>query len=346
MTGFALLKPCLKPSLSLRRQLLLSFGSAASVTLLTVTVVACVITYLSGKTVADYSENILGQQLTRKLENNSKYAAKTLSDYIDNLEKMVQLTVEIVQDRIVNYPFDGWEEDLYVPFRDMDSGTNKYPLKSPLLPLDWEVVANVNESNLDEHFQERAKWAESFFPVSSLPSYFFQGVCDPKETNVSSHHYYKNCTDANNDWRTGGVVAPTRSSKGLYEKAEDIGILLKPIFEAHEDLFLIGVYFRNSGAGSFVQYPGPSTTWGALSRQYVSAGCDWMRNINPHNGRPFGTDEEIARCRPNGTVVDHREVRIFMISCTFLNFNFSSLFPLYLAISTIQWSANGVKKWL
>jgi hypothetical protein len=301
-----------------------------------------VITYLSGKTVVDYSEEVLGRQLTRKLANNSKYVATTLSDYMDNLEKMVQLTVEIVQDRIVNYPFEGWEEDMYVPFRDMDSGTNKYPLKSPLLPLDWEIVANVDEANVDEHFQERAKWAKSFFPVSSLPSYFFQGVCNPKETNISSHHYYKNCTGANNDWKTGGVVVPTLTSKGLYEKAADIGILLKPIFEANEDLFLIGVYFKNSGAGSFVQYPGPSTTWGAMSRPYVSGGCDWMRKINPHNGRPFGTEAEIARCRPNGTVVDFREVRFSMITWCFHINSYLTFLP----ISTIQWSANGAKKWL
>jgi hypothetical protein len=256
----------------------------------------------------EQSNQVLQGQIKNKLSANSRYVAKTLNNYIENLDKMLQLTVEIVQDRIVNYPFEGWEEDLYVPFLDMDSGTNKYPLKSPLLPLDWQVVANVNESNLDEHFQERAEWAKNLFPVASIPSYFFQGICDPKETNITGHFYYENCTDANNDWRTGGVVAPTPTSKGLYEKAADIGPLLKPIFETHEDLSIVGVYFKNSGAGSMVQYPGPSTYWGSMSLPYISAGCDWMRKTNPHTGSPFATEEEISRCRPNGTNVLRRQV--------------------------------------
>lgn len=33
----------------------------------------------------------------------------------------------------------------------------------------------------------------------------------------------------------------------------------------------------------------------------------FCREINPYTGKPFGTDEDIARCHPAGTLVSARE---------------------------------------
>lgn len=299
---------CLKPTYSLRQQLMLSFGSASLLTLVIVVTVACICSNITGETVKDHTEDLLRAQVVRRLQVNSRSVAETFSAYIENLEGSVQLMTEMTQDRIVGYPRPGWEEDELVPFRNMETNSNKYPLNSPLIPMEWDIDVNINTENSKEHLQERAEWAQlGYFPPqsSSTASYFMQGVCDPSETNANSVTYYENCTDANNDWETGGVLQPTNTSSGLYKKAADLGVLLKPIFEAQAELSMSGVYFKNSGAGSMVQYPG--NVWGATSRPYVSDGCEWMREINPHTNRPFGEEEEIGRCHPAGTLVPQRE---------------------------------------
>jgi len=298
---------CLKPTYSLRQQLLLSFGSASLLTLVIVVTVACICSQIAGETVKAHSEDLLRAQVVRRVVVNSRYVAETFSAYIENLEGTVQLLTEMTEDRIVGYPGPGWEEDEFVPFKDMDTNTNKYPLDSPFLPLDWAIDANINLENIEEHLQERKEWATFRYheTKSSTASYFMQGACDPSESNTNSITYFENCTDANNDWETGGVLQPTNTSKGLYKKSADLGVLLKPIFESQAELSMSGVYFKNSGAGSMVQYPG--NVWGAFNIPYISDGCDWMRNINIHTGRPFGTEDEIERCHPAGTLVSRRE---------------------------------------
>jgi hypothetical protein len=183
---------------------------------------------------------------------------------------------ELVRDRIVGYPEAGWEEDMYVPFVDNETGTNKYPLRAKPLRMDFEIEQNINEENAFEHVQERSYWLRILPPGSSAnASFFMQGVCDPAETNPKALTYYENCTVANNDVETGGVLQPTSTSKGLYEKAAELGILLKPLFESQAEIILAGVYFTNSGAGSYVQYPGNvrNSSWSP----YISSGCDWMK---------------------------------------------------------------------
>lgn len=269
-------RTCLRPSYSLRRQLLLSFGSAALLTLTIVVTAACITGYIAGETIKGRADGLLREQVVRRLVRNSRYVSETLSSYSENTEGAIELVTELVQDRIVGYPEPGWEEDLFVPFRDRETGTNKYPLKSPPLPFDWQFEPNINETNVQEHFPDRAHFLYAYNGLAaSEPIYFMQGCCDPSETDENSPSYYENCTDANNDVTTGGVLNPTPTHKGLYEKAADIGVLLKPIFEAEKEIVALGIFLQNSGSVSSVWYP--AGNMGVFHGSYDSEGCDWMR---------------------------------------------------------------------
>ena len=304
-----LYKSCLKPSHSLRQQLLLSFGSTTLVTLLIVVITACICAKRAGDTVKNRSDELLRQQVIRRLVRNSRYVSETLAAYLRTVDGTVQLMTEVVQDRIVGYPEPGWEDDLYVPFKDRETGSNRYPLDSTDLLLDWNLERNVNMENINETVQGRGQawqWERVAPALSSLPTFFMQGACDPNETNTSAPTYYPNCTDAHNDPTTGGAVQPTNTSRGLYRASADIGVLLKPLFEAQPEVSLAGVYYHNSGAGATVVYPG--NTQGVVVQDYTSDGCDWMRhNVNPHTGQYFGTTDDVQRCHPVGHNVSARE---------------------------------------
>jgi hypothetical protein len=214
---------------------------------------------------------------------------------------------EFVMDRIAGYPLKGWENDTYVPFLDMDTGTRRYPLNVTPAPLEWDIWLNVDSANAQENAQERSAWVQ-YFPVSTASGgYFMQGACDPNATDPTSWAYYPNCTDANNDVSTGGVVQPTPTNQGLQAKSGDLSVYFKALFESKQDALLFGAYFHNSGAGSYVNYPGNIRD--GTSGPYVSIGCDWMNQTNPYSpvSDPLATAEEIARCHPAGTNVTQRE---------------------------------------
>ena len=103
---------------------------------------------------------------------------------------------------------------------------------------------------------------------------------------------------------TGGEFAPTSTLHGLYQKSGDLSLIWRPLYESHPDVILMGMYFFNSGAGAIAYYPGHTvvSSWDS----YLSAGCAWMRDINPYTERPYGTEEDILRCNPEGTVVSPR----------------------------------------
>ena len=329
MVGTAFFRrTCLKPSHSLRRQLLLSFGSASFVAITIVVSLTAFTAYRVRKVVNGHSDHLFREQVTRRLVRNSGYVTETLATYFENIHSSIQLMTEIVQDRIVGYPDLGWEEDLHVPFMDRETGTNKYPLNSTHLLLDWQFIPNVNSDNIEEHFPDREHTLESYRGVTaSHPYYFTPGVCDPLEVDPLSPKYYHNCSDNNNAIISGGGWNPSPTNRGLYEKAADIGVFLKPIFEAELDISAAGVFFVNSGASSMVQYP--AAVVGAMVPPYVSDGCDWMRYVcggqvsimvlllnpslhcfretNPRSGKPFGTEDDIARCPPVGHAVLPRE---------------------------------------
>jgi hypothetical protein len=305
MGGSLLKATCLKSSYSLRRQLLLSFGASAILTLSIVVALASISSHLAGQRVRGQADEVMRSQVIQNLVQSSEFEADIFTAYMNSLEGHVQIMVEATRERIAGYPDEGYEDDRHVPFPDMVSGSNKYPLKSPPAPLDWDINVNVNPSNAEEHLQERAIFALMYQISSESASYFIQGACDPAETNSSSLRYYPNCTEANNDIETGGVLAPTNTSKWIHEKAADLVVFLKPLFESNPVVILNGVYFHNSGAGATIEYPGNVRE--GNRDPYVSDGCDWMREINPHNGKPFATEEEIARCHLEGTLVQQRE---------------------------------------
>jgi len=296
-------RTCLRPNYSLRRQLFISFGVSAFLTLTVVVVLASTSAYTAAKTVKSETDKVMRDQVIRNLLNSSRFLAEQYTVHMQNLEGVIQIMTEITQDRIVGYPDSGWEDDRNVPFLDMDTNTNKYPLKVPPVPLDWNVTGNIRPENAFEHMQERSEWRGEL-PIASTPSYFMQGICDPSVTDPDNPSYYENCTEANNNVTTGGVVAPSPTSQGLYEKSGDLGVLLKPLYESHEEILRIGLHFSNSGAGAGLTYPGYVRD---KTPPYESIGCDWMREINPYTGEAYANETEIERCHPAGTLVPHRE---------------------------------------
>ena len=299
-----------KPTHSLRQQLLRSFSSSAALTLLVVVTAAAICAQVAGDRVRARSNALLRQQVVVRWVRNSRFVSETIAAYISNVEGTLQLMEEVVLDRIVGYDPDepGWEEDLYVPFTNRETGRNQYPLQADPLPLDWQIDRNVDLDNFEEHMQLRRDFWKSLLGfVSSSPAFFMQGVCDPKESDPNSTTFYPNCTDANNNVTMGGKVRPTSTAFGLYQKSADIGWLaLKPLFEAHAEARALGVYFSNSGAGATLRYPGG--IYGAVVKGYTSDGCDWMlQQVNPFTKRPFATREEVARCHPKGELVPARE---------------------------------------
>jgi hypothetical protein len=306
--GKVLQSTCLKPQYSLRRQLLVTFGSTAFLTIALAVLLATIAAQLAGKIVQEEARDSLRKQVIRNIRSTSTYVADVIQRRLSNLEGAAALQGEIVRDRIVGYPDRGWEDDLHVPFFDMLSQRNVYPIEGNPLPRDWNVTVGVlNESMAEENLQERSdliKIYGAFGFSTSTAMYRFQGNCDPDETDPSSVTYYPNCKDANNDVITGGVVRPVETTKYLALKAAEIGILMKPIWESHPEILLMSVGFRNSGAGSDVSFP---AFYADGTTQYISQGCEWMRQINPLTGKPFGTVVEIARCRPSGELVNERD---------------------------------------
>jgi hypothetical protein len=211
--------------------------------------------------------------------------------------------VEIVRDRIVGYP-DEFADDRHVPFIDRDTGEAAYPLKAKLLPRDWQVVSNWNEDNLEEHAQERAKISIDLVGFLSTESAFFnfQGNCNPEHT-VGMPGYHPFCDEKYNNATLGGAINPTDTLVALEQKAADISVFMKAIWEGEPAAMSISVYFFNSGAGAVVQFPSYMSNSEA---SYVSSGCEWMRETNIFTGEPYGTEEEIARCEPAGTTVPLR----------------------------------------
>lgn len=135
-------------------------------------------------------------------------------------------------DRFAGYPTTS--DDSLMPFFDILSGTNVYPLKNDPLPLEWDFRhtsnegGNVNGNNFAEHVQHRWEWYKYNWRLSTMSAAFaMQGTCDPCATDPDVMEYYPNCTDANNDVATGGVVAPNPTNAQVYRKAADLSPFLK-----------------------------------------------------------------------------------------------------------------------
>ena len=220
--------------------------------------------------------------------------------------------VEIARDRFTGYP-KTLNDDSLAPFYDAENKVNMYPLQSNPLPLEWDFSTtlngegNVNHGNYAEHVQDRWSWYDSNPRLSTESAFYsMQGACDPKVTNSTAMEYYPNCSDANNDISTGGIIAPTPTNQFIYQKSADLSPFLKALYEYHQYIKQLGYYFSNSGAGSSMMIPHYALDG---TSEYVSLGCEWMRAPNPNNPDlgPIGTDEDISRCHPEGVVVPTRE---------------------------------------
>ena len=253
---------------------------------------------------------VMRQQVERSLAQSTQSTAEALTEYMSNVEGVTQMLAEYVMDRIVGYPESGWEEDEFVPFRDILSGRNVYPLQNDPLPLDWNITLDLSPENAQEMLHERAEWASAFqsFSTLSSASFFMRGSCDPV-AKPGDPAYIEGCTPANNDVVQGGVFAPSPTNFGIYQKSGDIGVLMRPLYESQHDIILLGMYYVNSGAGATTEYPGHTLNGASTTSAYAykSMGCEWMRNINPYTKRPYGTDLEIQRCHPEGTNVTTRD---------------------------------------
>ncbi|KAL7569171.1 hypothetical protein ACA910_016997 [Epithemia clementina (nom. ined.)] len=308
-SGKLMQKTCLKQHYSLRRQLLASFGSATFITLMLVVIVSIIMLNAAGNLVKERSSNVMREQINSRIVETTKTTAESFAKFKENYDGVVQQVVEITLDRIVGYPESGWEDDRFVPFYDVDSQRNVYPLEVDPIPLDWQITRDVTDENFERVFPGRKKtfWldqARNFVSYSS-GSFFMQGQCNPEITEPIHVTYYPNCTEANNDVKTGGSVRPTSTAEGLYNKSAELAILLRPLHEVNGDVFFVGVYFFNSGAGASVTYPG--VYYSGVNVSYISAGCDWLRDVNTKTGAKLATEEEIARCRPKGEMVRGRE---------------------------------------
>jgi hypothetical protein len=294
---------CFRPHYSLRRQLWVSFGLTTAISISIVIVLATSSAIASGNLIKEKSSAKLSQQVLLNIAITSQYLADTITKKMDNLGGVVGLMAEATRDRIVGYPLDGWDDDRYIPFMDTISGRNKYPIKSQLLPQDWNIQVNVNMSNYEEHVQDRYAWYERTNISTVHAAYRFQGNCNPDAT-VGDRDFFERCTAANNNATSGGVLFPTKTNAGLSRKAADLSVFLKPLYEAHPDIRTLGIFFANEGAGSSVVFPG--TTVNGTS-EYTSLGCEAsLSQINQLTGQPFLSQPERDKCHPTGSKVPAR----------------------------------------
>jgi hypothetical protein len=284
--------------------LIVSYGCTAFFTIGAVVVFASLAAKHAGSTVNCETMDLLKDQVTAGLADTEFQIARIISMKFQTIKGSAALLSEIIRDRIVGYP-NQFEDDRHVPFLDIETGEKRYPLIGPRLPRDFEILPDWTTETDREHIQERAEpfYRYSDFLSTASSVFFFQGNCDPNQDDPTGPGYLKNCTAANNDPQTGGVIHPVATLSGLADKSNDIGIFLKPLFEAEPNVIQVNVYFFNSGAGAVLAFPGARID---ENGHYVSSGCEWMREINPFTGLPFGGQDEIDRCRPAGTKVSPR----------------------------------------
>ena len=286
-------KTCLNSKFYLRTQMMLSFGTISAFTIFLVVIVCIVVTITSSALVKDKTMETF-EVLAANLDGvTARLIAEDLTPKLI-LDDTVQIMYEATRDRFAGYP--AYSDDSRVPFFDILSQSNKYPIVGEPAPLDWQIEGNVNENNANEHFQERWKFYQDYPRVSTANAAFYmQGACDPSQTDPSHYAFFQDCTEANNNITSGGVFAPSPNTEAVHRKASDLVPLLKSLYEYNRDIRNIGIYLSNRGSGVTLTYPGlPLDT----NVEYISIGCDWARSPHPYNkSLQILSDDEIARCR-------------------------------------------------
>ena len=275
----------LKPKYSLRFQLWISFGSTAALAIVIVCVSAAILSIQAGKVVQATAESALQEQVVRTIQSSSALLADTVAKNLDNLLTSVSILATVTQDRMDE------------PFYDTPNtttttrGKQQYPLMDIEAPLDWELQANVDDTNFEEHIQlQRYSWY-------------------PFDMNLSTAH----AKFRSQVYGYTGVIDHTNSSvietQALRRKVSSLQYVLKPLYETHGSVKLAGVYLKNQGYGASLLFPSYANfhVGKKPTGSYKSIGCDWMRNINTKTNQRFAEEEEIARCHPEGDRVPTHE---------------------------------------
>jgi hypothetical protein len=291
---------CLRPNYTLRKQMMLSFGSINLVTITVVVVVCVSLSLIAGQNVKSTSTYTMEHLAIQSLGTRSRYLAESLTESII-LVDTVKFLHEATQDRFEGHPNP---TDDHVPFFDLNSGANVYPLKGPPMPLEWNVSPNVNELNYEEFLQGRWKTYKSTPVDTSQAGFLMQGACNPLELDPLASTFWPNCTEANNNISTGGIVRPSNETELYHRKGSDMVPILRAVFEQWEVIGDLGLYFLNNGAGAGVNYPHYSVS---TQSTYTSIGCDWLLSPNPYDpNRTIGSTEMASKCRPEGEEVSNR----------------------------------------
>jgi hypothetical protein len=314
-------KTCLNSKFSLRMQMMLSFGTVSALTLIIVVAVSLAASITAGTQVNDMTQETF-QDLAKSIAGTTAhYLADDLTPRLLPVD-LVQILYEATRDRFSGYPL--FEDDSQVPFVNLLNTNNNqaeeediimfgnntnatntralnyYPIRGRPLPLDWQMPRDdpsqlVTSSNYYEHVQDRWRWYDHSPTLSTASAaYYMQGMCDPAETNPRAPTYFPNCTAANNDIATGGIIAPTPTNEAVHRKASDLSPLLKSLYEYHQDVKNIGIYLMNGGSGATVVFPHYELN---SSNSYTSAGCNWMLNDHPlERPRSLATLQDFERC--------------------------------------------------
>jgi hypothetical protein len=290
---------CLHSKMTLRNQLLLSFGLLSALSLVIFVTATTLTLILCGNTIKSLSNIELEDRTVKKMVLLSKVLAESVTSSLDHIYGFPAILVEVTRERFVGYPdHPGYEVDALVPFPDMISRKNKYPITADsLLPLDWE--SHPSSGHFQQDLFDRTDWSGYEGNITGSAVIRFQGACSPLATSPLSVGYLPNCTAANNNISSGGIMFPTVTFQSIHKKASDYATpVLKPLFEAAITASRIGLFFANSGAGAVVTYPAVAVN---NSNAYISQGCEWLLDSHPLVPNwTIGTQQMVDRCHRVG----------------------------------------------
>jgi hypothetical protein len=300
----------LSPKYPLKFQLMVSFGSVNFCTTALVIISCILVSYYVGDSVKKINQKAFENRLVPGIQAKTvRYLAESMEQQFIPFD-LVDIIEEAFQDRFQGYPNSIVGEDNSVPFRDIVTGRNIYPIVGDPMFLDWQVPADVTQDNYLEHVTNPLRW-EHFLskqPAVSTKSavFYYQGSsCDPNATEDSENDllYWPNCTAANHNITTGGVIHPVPTLGPIYRGSNDLLPLFKAIYEVTPDIQDLGLYFASMGAGASFFFPAYPRT--IKDSYYTSVGCDWMATPNPIDPSlgPIGKPVEISRCHKKGESV-------------------------------------------
>ncbi|OEU06276.1 hypothetical protein FRACYDRAFT_266147 [Fragilariopsis cylindrus CCMP1102] len=292
-------KFCLNPRFTLKTQMMISFGSLNVIIILLVVIICVVMTQWIGLETNRLVRKNFDETISKAMQLNGKYLADAFnSAYVMN--DKVDLVHDVIQDRFEGYPNPS---DDKVPFFDMETNTNIYPIIGEPMPIRWDVQSNTNEDNYEEFVDSRWKYFKNISVDTTNAGFSFQGSCDPSETNSSGVSYGPNCTDANNNIQTGGVVAPSEETEMYHRKGSDLVPILRALFETREQVREIHISFLNNGAGATIIYPHYARNH---QLDYISEGCEWLLSQNPNkNWTAIGNETMLQNCHKKNETVSN-----------------------------------------